>query len=102
MSAFTLFPPEVGLKFHSRTGREYTITEVNGTGFKIGNAKVSKRLIERVRDQLVKGKEFHFQKNGPAGGISYTVAIEAGVAWALQDIMVADLARRVFTLRGDP
>jgi len=93
--------PEVGLVFVSRTGRQYTITEVLSTGFKIGNAKVSKRLIERVRAQLIKGTEFHFQKNGPAGGISYTVAIEAGVAWALQDIMVPDTARRVFTLRGE-
>ena len=93
--------PEVGLSFKSRTGKEYTITEVLSTGFKIGNAKISNAMIKRIRAGLLSGKEYGFQRNGSNGGISYTVAIESGVAWALQDVMVPDTERRVFTLRGE-
>jgi|TARA_R110000824_G_scaffold214216_4_gene400508 hypothetical protein len=76
-------------KYTSRKGVIYTVVSTDGKGgftaAKPGGktVKISGRLIARVKAAAENGATFKFQANGPQGGISYTVAIEAGVVYAV-------------------
>ena len=45
--------------------------------------KVSRKMIAKIADGIANGQTYAKQANGPAGGISYTCAIEATVVAAL-------------------
>ena len=82
---------KVGDKFVSRGGASYSVVTIVKTGFVIRRSstgkevKISSRMVNRCRSVLLDGGTFAYQKNGSQGGISYTVAIEAGVVYALGD-----------------
>jgi hypothetical protein len=89
---------EVGQVFRSRGGSEYKVSEVRASGRGAGFSAVrlssgkevrcSRRLIDRTRSALLAGKALKVQSNGP-GGISYTVAVEAAVLFALRSEGIA-------------
>tara|TARA_A100001515_G_scaffold43865_1_gene34527 strand:- start:430 stop:741 length:312 start_codon:yes stop_codon:yes gene_type:complete len=91
-----------GLVFQSRTGSRYKVTAVKDTKFSIqsltGRAPVTitKKRVDDALSRLKAGEELAFQKNRPQGGISYTVAIEAGVVFALGEMVTCDKEMRVF------
>jgi hypothetical protein len=95
----------VGDTFHSRTGRQYTVTEVRSDGgFSIARdggkpARISGRMVARTLARLEAGERFAYQKNATQGGISYTVAIESGVVYALRNHLTRDDAARCFIRR---
>ena len=75
-----------------KRGKPYaTVTRVNGSGFwlaKLSTGKeqrISYRKVATTRAALMAGKALKFQSNGP-DGISYTIAVEAGVLHCLRDI----------------
>mgnify|MGYP003658069670 CR=1 FL=1 len=78
-----------GDTINNKKGKPYaTVGEINGTGFWVvkSNGKtqrVSYQMVTRVERALIAGKRLKFQSNGPEG-ISYTLAIEAGVLHALR------------------
>jgi len=86
----------------NKSGKAYaTVGKVNGTGFWVlkSNGKeqrVSFRLVESVLSRLNEGQALKFQKNGPEG-ISYTLAIEAGVLHCLRDVVKINAEERTFT-----
>ena len=92
----------IGDTFTSRTGSRYTVTEVRPDGgFTISRdggkpARVSGRMVARTLARLEAGERLAFQKNAPQGGISYTVAIESGVVYALRHHITRDDAARCF------
>jgi len=76
--------------YSSRTGAEYKVISWDDRGGFVAErvstgktVKVSGALIDRITDGLRAGQTYAFQKSGVNGGISYTVAIEAGVIFAL-------------------
>ena len=97
---------KTGDTVENKNGRAYaTVGRINGTGYWIvkSNGKeqrVSFKMVESVKSRLESGQALQFQKNGP-DGISYTLAIEAGVLHCLRDIVQINAADRTFTLRGD-
>ena len=91
---------KVGDKFVSRGGASYSVTSIVRTGFVIRRAstgkevKISSRMVSRCLQVLLEGGILAYQKNGSQGGISYTVAIEAGVVYALgNDIQQSESGR---------
>jgi hypothetical protein len=75
-----------------KRGKPYaTVTRVNGSGFWIAKLstgkeqRISYRKVEATRAALKAGKALKFQSNGP-DGISYTIAVEAGVLHCLREI----------------
>lgn len=94
-----------GQSFESRTGAVYTVKSVDPRGFIIirnssgKDVRISSKLIESTRDKIEAGQSLNFQANGPKGGISYTVAIEAGVVHALRDIIRADVDARLWVAK---
>jgi hypothetical protein len=93
-------PIIVGATFTSRGGAVYTVTADRGAkGFSIARAngkevRISGRIVSSTLERARAGETFAYQRNRPAGGISYTVAIEAGVIYALRDVLVRDDANR--------
>ena len=91
-----------GAVFQSRTGSQYHIKEVMKSGFLVQSltgkkpVKISMQAIKKTIDRLQAGEELVFQKNTSNGGISYTVAIEAGVVFACQNHLIVDKKSRVF------
>lgn len=79
----------VGDTFKSRTGAEYTVAAIRRDGFTVArvgrgsSVNVSGKLCRRVLDSLAAGEARTFQANFTRGGISFTVAVEAGVVFAL-------------------
>ena len=81
---------KTGDTFESRTGQVYTLVTIhddggltisrNSTGKLV---KVPAGLIERTRERIAKGVTLKPQRSEKQGGISYTVAIESGVCFAL-------------------
>ena len=69
---------ETSSTLKSRTGTEYKIKSFDAKGFTRA------------------GEALKFQRNKSQGGISYTVAEEAGVVWALEEIIYIDTANRVY------
>lgn len=91
----------VGASFTSRGGAAYTVTEDRGDkGFTItrdstGRAvRISGRMIASTIDRAQAGESFAYQANATQGGISYTVAVEAGVVYALRDTLTRDDTNR--------
>jgi len=87
----------VGDTFTSRGGAAYTVTEDRGDkGFTItrdstGRAvRISGRMIASTITRALAGESFAYQANATQGGISYTGAGEAGVVYALRDILTRD------------
>ena len=91
-----------GLVFQSRTGSRYKVTAVKDTKFSIQSltgrvpVTITKKAVENAQSRLEAGEELRFQKNRSGGGISYTVAIEAGVVFALGEWVTCDKEQRVF------
>ena len=103
--AITSSPIVVGATFTSRTGSTYTVTEDRGpNGFTItrssGKAvRISGRMIASTIARAEAGESFTYQRSRPNGGISYTVAVEAGVVYALRDALVRDDEGRRFVVK---
>lgn len=103
--AITSSPIVVGATFTSRGGASYTVTEDRGPkGFTIARAstgkavRISGRMVASTIARAEAGESFAYQSSRPNGGISYTVAVEAGVVYALRDVLVQDdVARRYVT-----
>lgn len=88
-------PITVGDVFTSRTGAQYTVTETRHNGFTItrtsGKAvRISARKVQQTAARLQAGERLAYQRNPKDGGISYTVAVEAGVVYALRDMLTRD------------
>jgi hypothetical protein len=95
-----------GDTYKSRTGALYTVQSVRPDGGFIARrdssgkcVTVSGRMIGRTRTAALNGATFAYQRNATQGGISYTVAIEAGVVYALRDLLTRDDARRLYIPR---
>ena len=93
----------IGDTFNSRGGAAYTVTSVDDRGgFTItrqstGKAvKISGAAVAKVLARAIAGEAFAYQQNTTKGGISYTVAIEAGVVYALRDTLTRDDSNRRF------
>ena len=103
---FNLSSLSIGQTFHSRGGSAYTLTEIRTTGRGAGitiqrsstgkNVRVSLRLINSCLARLQAGEQLRYQANQPQGGISFTVAVEAGVAFALSSYLKRDDANRCY------
>ena len=96
-------PPRVliGACYQSRTGSEYRIVSIDKKGgftavrIKTGKTvKISASLLRKVSARADAGETFAYQRNAPQGGISYTVAVEAGAVYALG--LIADDAARTY------
>jgi hypothetical protein len=95
---------KVGRVFHSRTGRKYKVQEVDGKGFVISRESggtdqritwaMCNKTWQRLQNEVLK-----YQANATKGGISYTVAVETGVLFALKDLVVCDDATRTISLK---
>ena len=94
----------VGDHFESRGGSIYTVTEVRpegrAKGFTIARAstgkevRISEKLCRSSLTRLISQGYLSYQSNQTQGGISYTVAIEAGVVYALHLFLVCDCSNR--------
>lgn len=91
----------IGATYSSRTGSDYRIVSIDKKGgftaerIKTGKTvKISSSLLRKVAARADAGETFAFQRNAPQGGISYTVAIEAGVVHALG--LIADTSARCY------
>tara|TARA_R110000824_G_scaffold39711_11_gene119828 strand:+ start:8751 stop:9086 length:336 start_codon:yes stop_codon:yes gene_type:complete len=97
----------LGDTFASRTGKKYTVTDIRDDGgFTITRAstdkavRISGRMLGRMLTRIGDGESFAYQANATKGGISYTVAIEAGVVYALRDLLTQDDANRRYVVGG--
>jgi hypothetical protein len=91
----------IGATYQSRTGSEYRIVALDRKGGFTAEriktrktVKISSSLLRRVSARAAAGETFAYQRNSPQGGISYTVAVEAGVVYALA--LSADDATRTY------
>ncbi len=101
-----------GERFTSRGGAEYTVTAIlpkgraRYHGFTIERAstgktvRISGKLLESLIARIGAGESFAYQANGKNGGISYTVAIEAGAVYALRNLLTRDDANRCYRSKG--
>mgnify|MGYP003659701603 FL=1 len=90
----------VGETFSSRGGASYTVTEIRpegrSKGFTIARAstgkevRISEKLCRSSLTRLISQGFLNYQANQTKGGISYTVAIEAGVVFALEGFITRD------------
>tara|TARA_R100000329_G_scaffold8204_1_gene9599 strand:- start:19 stop:345 length:327 start_codon:yes stop_codon:yes gene_type:complete len=94
---------KIGDIFTSRGGASFTVTEDRGAkGFTITRnstgktVRISGSMIAKTLARAQAGECFAYQANSKQGGISYTVAIEAGVAYALRDVLKRDDANRQY------
>ena len=84
-----------GDTFKSRGGVEYVVTAVDPKGgFHVGRAKgttvaVGVRKLAAAQKLLETEGRAKCQANPSKGGFSYTVAVDAAVAWALGCVEVA-------------
>ena len=98
-----------GRVFHSRTGRKYKVQERDEKGFTISREsggkpqRITWDMCAKVALRLNDGP-LKYQANASKGGISYTVAIEIGVLFALKGtyrkVIVCDDVTRTITMRG--
>ena len=91
----------IGACYQSRTGSGYRIVSLDKKGgftaerIATGKTvKISSSLLRKVAARAAAGEVFAYQRNAPQGGISYTVAIEAGAVYALG--LIADDATRSY------
>mgnify|MGYP003627719716 CR=1 FL=1 len=96
-----------GEYFTSRGGTRYRVVSLDGKGgFTVERpetgktVKISGRLIGSLLDRIAKGESFAYQKNANQGGISYTVAVEAGAVHALRHLLDRDDAARAYVPKG--
>ena len=87
--------------FKSRTGTAYTIGKVTDRNFEViketgKSVKVSFKMVSNTEERLKAGEKLNFQQNQVHGGISYTVAIESGVVYALSDIITINNSNRTY------
>ena len=98
-----------GNVFHSRTGKKYKIGSHDAKGFtvrRLGSGdveegkpvKVTFAKVQRTVDALLAKRALAFQTNYSKGGIDYTVAIEAGIVYALGEMVATDTGMRMFRL----
>ena len=93
---------ETSSTLKSRTGTEYKIKSFDAKGFTLSRmtststVRITRRRVEDTEKRLRAGEALKFQRNKSQGGISYTVAEEAGVVWALEEIIDIDTANRVY------
>jgi hypothetical protein len=97
-------PVNVGDTFTSRTGAKYTVTETRPNGFTITRTsgktvRISARKVQQTAARLQAGERLAFQRNPKDGGISYTVAVEAGVVYALRDMLTRDDDARCYLVK---
>jgi len=96
----------IGDTITSRGGSTYTVTAIRtegrGKGLTITRAssgkevRISDRMVQNTLSRINKGEEIKFQKNQTQGGISFTVAIEAGVIGCLYNLVEIDTVSRVY------
>ena len=99
----------VGLVIESRGGSRYTVCEVwtegRARGFSIVRessgkvVRISDRKVQATLARLEAGELLAFQASPRNGGISYTVAEEAGVVAALAPLVETDRGCRVYRLK---
>lgn len=101
----TTKPVKKGMTITSRGGSTYKVVSTSPKGFTIKRSssgktvKISGKLVSRTLERLEKGEALKFQCSGNNGGISYTVAIEAGVIGALENIVKVDSKKRVYRMK---
>jgi hypothetical protein len=88
---------QVGDTFQSRGGSQYKVTEVRAEGRAKGftisrdstgkEVRISEKLCRSSLTLLLSQGFLTYQANQKRGGISYTVAIEAGVVFALEGFL---------------
>jgi len=96
---------EIGDIVTSRKGAQYTVTGIisgRHAGFILsrGNGKtvrISHRMCLSTLKRLQGGESLAIQQNASKGGISYTVAIETGVLYALEGHWTLDIKARCYT-----
>jgi hypothetical protein len=98
----------IGDTFTSRGGSKFTVTSkaANG-GFTITrdstgkSVKITKSILSNTLERAKAGECFKYQANKTKGGISYTVAIESGVAFALRYFLERDDKNRQYVSKQD-
>ena len=85
-----------GEYFTSRGGTRYRVVSLDGKG----GFTVERPEIGSLLDRIAKGESFAYQKNANQGGISYTVAVEAGAVHALRHLLDRDDAARAYVPKG--
>ena len=93
----------VGTEIKSRTGASYTIHKVDAKGFELmrdsgKTLRITARKIAKTYTDLCE-RSLCFQASPTNGGISYTVAEEAAIVWALADHITIDLTNKLFHLK---
>jgi len=94
-----------GRVFHSRTGRKYKVQEVNETGFTISresggtNQRITWTMVNKSLKRL-EDNPLRYQANASQGGISYTVAVETGVLFALKDLVACYDSMKIIVLKA--
>ena len=94
-----------GRVFYSRTQRKYKVQDVTEKGFTISresggtDQKITWAMVQKTLGRLKNGEQLEYQANASQGGISYTVAVETGVLFALKDVILCDDKRRKITLK---
>ena len=100
---------QVSRVFYSRTGRKYKVGARDKRGLtirRLGNGdavegkplRVTWRKIQKTADVLLTGKSLSFQTNASKGGISYTVAEESAIVFAMGNLVITDSNLRMFHL----
>ena len=93
----------VGTEIKSRTGASYRIHKVDAKGFELirdsgKTLRITARKITKTYADLCQ-RSLRFQASPNNGGISYTVAEEAAIVWALADHITIDITNKLFHLR---
>jgi hypothetical protein len=88
----------------SRTGRRYKVVDYNDKRFTIqredssSTVNITRSKIESTYQRLLQGEALAFQANPSNGGISFTVAIEVGVVWAIKELVNTDKKTKTYTI----
>jgi hypothetical protein len=87
----------------SRGGSTYKVVKADTNGFTVQRStgsfeRVPNSTVQRALATLESGQELKFQHSSTDGGISYTIAIEAGVIAALTPLVKRNA--RTFSLRA--
>ena len=96
-------PVNVNNVIKSRGGSTYKVVKADENGFTVQRStgsfeRVPNSTVLRALAKLEAGQELSFQQSSSNGGISYTIAIEAGVIAALKPLVKKNA--RSFALRA--
>lgn len=96
-------PVNVNDVITSRGGSTYKVVKADTNGFTVQRntgsfERVPNSTVLRALAKLEAGQELQFQRSSTDGGISYTIAIEAGVIAALTPLVRKNA--RTFSLRA--